>query len=352
MIRTDFLQVILLEIFCLIVFIIYRQDFFKNIKKYNNSYFFLWIFITIFCTWFSWGHDYYNYKELLQYQTHVEQVYVTLFNLINQNYLLWRFIVWGLSSLFVIFTFRNLNTTVGLASILFILLPLLQFYCVTRNSLSLSILFYALSYIRFNSFKGWIIAISLLILAYNLHQSMPLYLCLFLFVCLIPFNKTTLIASLILFPFLKGGILMLSESFISMFSNDNFGETGISYIEDNNEMAYTTFGWIHKIFSMAPIILILYYSVRESILKNNIKKNDYTNKYLFFAYILIYMSFLFWGEGSKHLQTRFLDAAYLPLCYFLSQFLSTRRAKPIVNIFFILSLASFLWRILYNIYSF
>ena len=254
--------------------------------------------------------------------------------------------------MFVILTFKNINTTPGLATILFIMLPLLQFYCVTRNALSLSVLFYALSWLNYRTVKGWIFMILLLALSYNMHQSMPLYLFLFVFVCIVPFNRITLIISLILFPFVKSGILSLSETFISVFANDHFEETGLSYIGEKNDMMYTTLGWIHQIFQMCPVILIMAYSIRENVFKKDTAENNGDNKYLFFAYILIYMSFLFWGEASKHLRTRFWDASYLPLCYFLSQFLCLKRKNLVVRLFFSLLLISFLWRLLYNIYSF
>lgn len=352
MINTDFIQVILLEILCLFVFIICRNDFFKNTNKKSNKYFFIWLFITCFCTWFSWGHDYYNYQDLLISQAHVEPIFIDLYSLVDNNYLLWRFVVWGMSSIFVVLTFKKMETTTGLASILFILLPLMQFYCVTRNSLSLSILFYALSCVNYRTVKGWIYSIILLALAYNLHQSMPLYLFLFVFVCFVPFNRITIIVSIILFPIIKGGIILISESFITAVATESFEETGFSYIESENEMMYTTFGWIHQIFQMLPVLLILFYSLRETIFKQNAEDSNDVMKFLFFAYVLIYMSFLFWGEGSKHLQTRFWDAAYLPLCYFLSRFLYRRRTQIYVRIFYILMLASFVWRIAYNIYSY
>lgn len=350
--NIEFIQVILLEVLCLIFLLFYRKDFFKNTIRKKNNYFLLWLFVTAFCTWFSWGHDYYNYQDILANQAHVEPVFLNLYSFVGCNYIYWRFIVWGLSSFFVVLTFKKLETTNGLATILFIMLPLLQFYCVTRNSLSLSILFYALSCVDYRSFKGWIYIFLLLALSFNLHQSMPLYIFLFFFVCIIPFNKTTIIISLILFPLLKGGILLLSERFISLFATEAFEETGFSYIEADNEMMYTTFGWLHKSFDMFPIILILTYSIRELIFKSHIKEKIHIEKFLFFSYTLIYMSFLFWGEGSKHLQTRFWDAAYLPLCFFLSHFLYSRRSNVCVKIFFILLLMSFVWRILYNIYSY
>jgi len=350
--NTEFLQVILLSIACLIVIFFNRHDFYRNTKIKNYTYFTLWIFLTIFCTWFSWGHDYHAYEELLTRQVHVEQIYSDLFFSLGNNYILWRFVVWGASSFFVILTFRNLQTTFGLASILFIMLPLMQFYCVTRNSLSLSVLFYALSLLKFRSVKSWILLILLVLLAGNLHQSMPLYLILFLLVCVIPFNKITIIISLILFPFIKEGIIMFSETFISLWGIDSFEETGFAYIDAQNEMSYTIIGWIHQIFQMLPIIVILFYSIRENVFKSNIEENKSLNKFLFFAYILIYLSFLFWGEASKHLRTRFWDASYLPLCYFLSQFLSTRRTKFIVRFVMLLLFISFSWRVFYNIYSF
>lgn len=327
-----------------------RKTLFHNRPKRGNGYFVLWLFTTVFCTYFAWGWDYLLYQKLLiSGNDHIEPVYHWLYTAVNKNYLVWRCVVWGLSSLFLVLTLKRLKCDIRLASALFILLPLIQIYYVTRNTLGLSILLYALSFLDGKK-KNLPIAAAWLFVSSFFHTSMPLYIALVILVFAIPVNKLTFIISIAAFPILRGAIIILSEMFLANSDNAEFASRGSYYASSDNEMQYTLVGWIHLAIQMTPILYIMFCGVMSAIKRKGLSILE--NRFLIYAYILIYLSFLFWGEASKHLQTRFWDASYQPLAFFLAMYLFPRRETKPVKFFIVMELLVFAYRLMYNIYVF
>ena len=168
------IQVVILELICAGILLFNRQAIFENRNKNNSNYFLLWLFLTCFCTWFAVGADYTSYQEALHFSTHVEPFYVSLYNIVGGNYILWRMIVWGIANIFTVLTIKRMGDDVNLFTILFILLPLLGFYYVTRNVLGLSILFYALAYFDYKNIWSWLFVAAAIVFTPEFHNSMML----------------------------------------------------------------------------------------------------------------------------------------------------------------------------------
>lgn len=342
--------VITLEIFCIGYIWFDRKSLFYDKPKYLKGYILLWAFSTLFCVFYAFGWDYLLYQKLLSSRSdHLEPFYQWLYKFVGKDYVAWRFAVWGLSSIFMVLTFRNLKCDMRLASALFIILPLVQVYYVTRNTLGLSILFYALSLLNGQK-RNFIPAIIWLYICTFFHTSMPMYVGVLALVLIIPINKISFYVSIAAFPVLKGVVLLVSNHILQGADNADFAARGVSYVDSDNEMQYTTIGWIHLAIQMLPVLYIMFQGIRSALKKRGLSLME--NRFLVYSYILIYMSFLFWGEASKHLQTRFWDASFMPLAFFLAMYLFPRRNTKAVRVFIVWELFVFAWRLLYNIYSF
>ncbi len=336
------IQVVILELICVGILLFNRQAIFENRNKNNSNYFLLWLFLTCFCTWFAVGADYTSYQEALHFSTHVEPFYVSLYNIVGGNYILWRMIVWGIANIFTVLTIKRMGDDVNLFTILFILLPLLGFYYVTRNVLGLSILFYALAYFDYKNIWSWIFVAAAIVFTPEFHNSMMLYSIILMAVLLVPFNRYTLLASFILFPIVQPIVLNLSESVLLELENENMAEMGMNYIEaEHEQLKYTGMGLLDRILQIVPMSLIMIYSIWRYVVCREDDITDKARRFLFMAYILIYISILYLGQGSVYLSTRFWDTAYIPVAFFLSNTLYNHRTKFVVRLFFILALLHF-----------
>lgn len=147
------------------------------------------VLILLFCAFAFWNTDYYHYQETLgqidthysysdQY-THIEELYLWIYDICGMHYTLFRIIVWGVAYLFFVLAAKKIGIYNNLTFSLFIILFLLTF-SYARVSLGMATFFYACTLLsdKQNRLLKIIIGMLCCILAFFSHKSMVALLCL------------------------------------------------------------------------------------------------------------------------------------------------------------------------------
>ncbi len=250
---------------------------------------------------------------------HFEDFYIDLWKW-QPNYILWRAIVWGCTTVLLLLSIKRLKVNVYFSSFIFVITQF--FYWGTmRNMFGFMLMFYSLILIltskKHEPKKFFIVAIGGLglFLCQFLHKSMFLYL-LLLIPALIPFGKKFISASLIAYPFLYGIIFTMATFFLANAGiDDGVKDTAELYTEDDSHGTFMQgVNNLIKFFSYAYLLYV--------ILKNTSINTPYVYKFLTrYAYILIYLGALFWGQKTGGwLFLRFTDAGFLSLMFVMMHF--------------------------------
>ncbi len=337
--------------------------FVKATKNYNNSksnisYFTFWLFLSLFCTYYCWGYDYNSYIARFKYVTpnsisdYLEFVYSWLIINVTHEYLEWRFVVWGLASLFVVLTFKRLNVDKNVAILLFVAIPLFQLFYVLRQSLAFAILMFGISIwsvpITRNKIINIAIALPVICVSYFFHKSMPLYIALAFVSLIFTINKKIVLVSVIAFPFLYSFVTIYCNNFIvtSVFT-DQAIDAANNYLESDYQQGLTLMGWIQTILQRAPILLYLYFVLFKEGSQKLLGK-----EFMTFAYFSIYISLLLLNQPfSEHLSLRLWGSSLLPIVIFAAlnrkiYLLNTRRYA---YLYYWVAI-SYVWTLLYNVY--
>lgn len=308
---------------------IYNYICMKN-KKSGTNFFFFVMFITLFSLLYRPSDgDFWGY--LADYQLgvdnpyhHMEEFYYWVMALIPNDYLLWRVAIWLPAAIIIAIVFRLLKIPSSIAVTFFLLLALLSSYYYTRNVLALSVLYLAMALfcIRDGFTKKALNTALFLALAFAswfLHKSMPIYILLALVAIVLPFNKKYFIVALITFPLLYGVIILLTSNFIEISQLWLSEGAGDLYLEKANSFAPNWKGVISFIISYAPIIYFYIIAFKYPLPKNNPDYLPY-KVFLLFSFFLLYVSFLYLGQGSNAIQGRLYKSSMLPLTYVICLF--------------------------------
>ena len=137
-----------------------------------------------------------------------------------------------------------------------------------------------------------------------------------------PFNNKTFKVSLIAFPILYSLIMVATSYLLSLdFILSNTEQLAQGYMA-KSKADVNYLGLLFNVLHASGQLLILYLSIRY-ILKNK----EFTHKSIItllkYGYILVYISFLFYGqESSSFISSRFLHASTFPLVIVYSYYLT------------------------------
>lgn len=353
------LACISLAIFLLVV-VKYRKIYMgHSVIKAVKSYGFVVLYLTLYSVFAFAEADTYHYMGLYedlyktQFSWHVEPAHFWIIKHLPHGYYIWRLFIWGISAMIFVKAFKYLKISADVAGFV-IAIIMLNPFSQTRGTLGFSIMMFALSYyvpfrignvIRF-VFVGLTIALSTFF-----HKSLGIYALLFPLAVLLPYNKKTIILSLILFPVFYTAIYTLSSDILGMgFLGEQTIDRGASYLERESEGTYNIYGILTN--SIMWIALFLYFQeTTKYYLKNTCNKVIlYIQKYTF---VLVYISFLFYGQNiSSFLYTRTLHFAMFPLAisfaYYLQNSTFSKMTKWTMFFFFL----NTLYEITYHIYKF
>lgn len=317
----------LINIFLWIILLLLTGRQITSIYNGGRFYFIGGLLVVVNSTFGFYVADFIHYNELYnelvisQFSEIIEPFYFWLAKKLPNSYLIWRLVIWGASTYFLIKIFKRLNCNSQFAFLIFTLL-LMTYFPAPRQTLGFVVLYYGISLLFFshNRYVGFLFGAFWIFLSYFLHKSMFIYI-LLMGLALIPLNKKLIYLSLLAFPFLYKLITSLSSFILLNFANESAHNKGMGYLESDFRVELSIWGMVQIIVTRLPIFLLLFYSIKNIYYKNEVVQYG-LKVFLQCAYWLIYVSYLFSGQTvSAFLSGRFWDAAMYPLTFFYAVYL-------------------------------
>lgn len=337
--------------------------FFKYRKalRYNNESNY-WIFggiVTLFSVYAFFVGDFWSYYELYDEISQgrpgysLEEFYTYLMINTSRNYFLWRLIVWGASTCFLILLLKRLNVSKSFSFYIFVLV-LMTYFCAPRNTLGFIVMYYFYSFLLVPC-KGrlfsYIIGLLGMFLSVIFHNSMPIYILLAL-LALFPFKRWMYKVAILIFPIIYISFNYLSKNVLDLsFGGEAFKDLGTSYLDAENEVAWSIMGYFQMIVYRLPILIILYKLINLLFETKKSEENTIVRVLTTNSFFLFYLSFLFLNQPvSAFLYNRFWDAGLYPFFLAVSLGLYNNNSKLVLKCYKLLVFAT-MYSFLYNLYK-
>lgn len=304
-----------------LVMLIRGRRTFSGTTALSQNYWFVFLGMALYSVLGFLEWDTYNYYEAYEEMRSTgfqvfEPFFFWLATHLPYSFLLWRFAIWGTASFLMIWSAKKLKLN---ANVLCFIVPLLFLtqLSVTRGAIGLALMvFCAILFIQSLENKNTvltIIAIFGLFASSFMHKSMIIFLAILVVSYFIPLNKRTFIISLIVFPFLY---TLAIQYFLEFAFFERMNEDQIDLITKYQSSERTTMninGIIMTVFEKS-ILLLLVFNMAKKYLFDKIEASK-AHLFIFkYAYILIYVSFLFLGQDiSNWISNRTLHAASFAL---------------------------------------
>lgn len=332
-------------LFFIIVVVIYRNKYLitkrvlntggKNTYK-KKDYLFLFFTILIPSVYAFAEPDTYHYHEmfddLISYgseETHFEDLYLWILNIIPDNYYFWRFSVWGIATLCVVGGCKVLGISPYSMGLFFPILYLNAFVR-SRETLGIALLIYGI--ILFSNSKTeksniflYFLAIICCVLSIFCHRFFLFYFILYIIFVFVPINKRIFIVLLLLFPVLYSMVLPILFRFTGLDISGAFQNAIIEYFEADPLKANIK-GQIMEICGRVIFFMVLYPILDFYAFQKQGKKiYQYLSKS---SFLLFYLACLFYGQQtSSWISSRTQTMGILPLLFCASNFVIERSNK-------------------------
>lgn len=251
--------------------------------------------------------------------SHLELFYQGLW-LLSRDLIIWRSVVFGGAILLLISTIQLLNVNKKFACFIFAITEMFMFGAM-RNMLGfmLMVLCIALLFNSGNILKRmvfFILAVSGFFGCIFLHRSMPLYIAL-LPLALIPFGKRTIKLSLFTFPFIYFSVFIFTQWFLKSFADQETQHHASLYTK--SVMETTLLKTINDLIKQGCYIYLLSIVIRKLLPNDNAPRIfKFLTRY---AFILIYIGFLFYGQTTGGwLYSRFVGAGEVLFMFVMMYF--------------------------------
>ena len=305
----------------------YKSLYIGNVRG-NGNYLFVYLLLALFATYSYAEADFYHYQFHYDMMKHynseslAEPIYFWIAQKLPDNYYIWRFSIWGSAALLMILSLKKLGIYASYAGLLMPIFFWHQF-SVTRGALGFCVIVFALTFVfddKTNIFKR-VLAISVLFISIYFHESMPAFLFMIPVAMFMPFNSKVLNMSIVLFPFFYGATILITHELMSLnilaVGTENLAENYIG--KQRSEQNF--FGIAFDILNFSGQLLMLYL-----VIKFMLKQKESINKAVIFlvkyGYILMYISFMFYGQGvSSFISSRFFHASTFPLIVVYSYYM-------------------------------
>lgn len=264
---------------------------------------------------------------------HFEDFYIWLWNVVDNNYILWRMAVWGGTVLLLILIIKKLKLNHRFAAFIFVITEMFYFGTM-RNMLGFMMMFYGLVIVlstyqqsRMKQLLWIIIGGVCLYFSTFLHRSMNMYIAV-LAISIIPFGIRTMKTSLFAFPVLYGSIFFLANIVLTLMSSD-IQSHAVSYTEGERSM--TIFQTIKELAQTCAYLYLMWIVVKNTTEKDSQLPLIY-KVLLRYSYIWMYVGLLFYGQATGGwLSSRFIETGELAfmfvIMYFFFRYPRTRGVK-------------------------
>lgn len=309
-------------LFIYVLMLIKSWSVYKGHTSNYNNYTFAFICVLLYSVLGSLEWDTYHYYRMYEemvngyFSIHVEEIYFWLIKALPHNYLLWRLCIWGAATILMIWSAKKLklnsNTFCFIAAALFI-----TRLAVSRSGLGIALLILCSIIIAQSIEKRRIapaiIAIGGIYFSTYLHSSMLIFVGCMILAFVLPFNKKTILISLVLFPLLYVSLMQLLGPIMSYLTLNEEQASFISQYVESEKMISNALGWIPIIIEKTSFILLMFLLTKKMIY-DKIPQTSAHRLMFKFSYIMVYLSFLFFEQGtSSWISSRTLHAATFSL---------------------------------------
>lgn len=327
-------------------------------KQKGTGYVFLVVFILLYSLFYrpeigDFWHYLVRYRGGVVLGEHWEEFYFWLAALIPNNFLLWRVAIWLPTAILIIRCFELVKVPSSYATTLFLIFGLATYY-YTRNALASSVLYIGMAlFCLRDGFERkrlmFFVSIALCLGSWFLHKSMPMYIGIAFLSLLLPFKKNVIIGSLIAFPILYGILIAIGSDLLQiseLWIQEGVGE---SYLNDENTMSTGNWIWrIGLIISYAPVFYYFFIAFYKPI-PIHVSDFSYYKSFFYFSFFVVFLSFLFWGQGSIALHGRLYKTAMIPFVFNVAQYYKYHWGSKQCTYFEYLVLIKIAWVVLTDI---
>ena len=316
-----------------------------NLNESRHESIILFILLVLSSVFAFESHDTYHYNEGFKLAKedggYYEDIY-KFFSLLTNNYFVWRLMIWGPASLFILLAARKAGVKLGILGFVIPLFFLTQFV-ITRGAFGFSFMLLCIIFasseiaskkINFKSILILILSLVGIWYSSELHRSIIIFLVLLPISLLIPLKKSTLYALMILFPVFYIGATYLLNLFAGLEVLIEKQEFILGYSEVE-EINLSINGFIRVYLERAPWYLMgipmLYALVNEKNLTIRILAK--------YSLLLVYVSAITFRQESigPWLSVRTIHAASFPLLicegYFLQNYKIDRWTRLSICLF-------------------
>lgn len=303
--------------------------------------------------------DYYHYKtalyEMSQGQMlHFEDIYYKIGELVNYNYLLFRFVVWGSALGVFLATVKRLNVPTSMVLFFFVTMYLTKF-SYARASLAMAIGLFGFSFvikpIRMRCFS-YILGTSLILISLSFHKSaifmIPIYS-----LSLFRFNKHLLWVLILLFPL---GYYLISEYGIELLmgaeNDDMIISSAQGYLMKSSHKKGIAVLMLHFLSRM-PYYIFLYVILSDIQAHLNETLPKYQRAMINIPIYVIYLASLFlfnYSVSTEVLYYRFLYYSILPLSIIIPLLFDMKKHYRLLRISCMMGFCAVIYEILYSFY--
>lgn len=319
----------------------------RNNIPFDRNNRLIWILILLLCLFPIYSGDYIHYHgKLFLYEkygfTDMESIYGYIISLVNLEYILFRFIVWGSALVILNLLFKRLVSPYNNISFAFFAIWGILFYAYPRVSLALSIFFFGYSFFAKplrNRKAGYILGLILLASSTLFHKS------LFELLLLVPFSFIKLTKTRL--------ILYTIGLFVCVFIINKYVFSGSLLLQatDNIEYLnmeaydYTTGQIIVNLAIRIPLMIMIFLIVRGIYITKRVQPDKTLKAFVTFM-VLISLLALMWLFCNIQNQVPFYRTLYMvfiPLSIAMAYIYRSKLRQTTINYSLIFYLSCNLW---------
>lgn len=323
-----------------------------------------WILCLLFCIFSFWGTDWFHYLESYiiiraGYATSLETIYVWIIQNFCPHYIVFRFIVWGLSLYLFNRIVNSLTVPKELTLLIFSCIYIIWF-AYARATLAMVLAFYGFSLIVKNkpSFKRMILGFIILVSSYYFHKTASFAIGVVVLTFLLKkYPRYALLILLFSFPL----AIICAKIGVANFMITDIGGDGdmASYMvtgQQYMELDSTSHGIgaiLQNLFERLPYYLIAYLGfsvIRQNVITipNGIKS------FIILQFLIVFVSSIFafdLGVNTSTLYGRFLRFAAIPTTIVMAYLYQSGYRPKFVKFSIWLAACGTLYALLYSFYN-
>ena len=349
-------QAVFFSIFLFILAIYKYGIVYRGVISNNKDYLFVFLLLALFST-FAYGEaDFYHYQFHYDMMKHYdvksisEPIYFWIAKNLPDNYFIWRFSIWGTAALFMVLSLKIVGVNASCAGLMLPIYFWAQF-SLTRGGLGFAIITLSFAMFFSESKLAKIFALVAVSSSIFFHHSIAAFLLIVPLALITPLHSKLIRFSLLLFPVLYLGMMVGTNYLLDLnFLNSETEQLAEHYFE-GAKASVNVFGAIFDILHFSGQLTMLYLAM-NFVLNNKANINKVVVALFKYGYILVYISFLFYGQGtSSFLSSRFLHASTFPLVIVYSYYLTYHRMNKTDRLALLLLGSYALYALLYAMYK-